>query len=190
MNFVTLLQRLTEFIQTEASTETVIGEAFQLWEFTCVPVVDVGFGSGEGEGVLAKTGKGQGGGVGAGTGIDPIGFLVTEWNEISFIGMQQSKGLSSICQQVPDLIKKVVESKQTSKVWRGPKKVREASENGCAQTVPIIEMTRCVVKLFAEVGICVCPSDGYTDGYVRCIQRKEQRGLNSHTHSWMRKFEN
>lgn len=30
MNFVTLLQRLTEFIQTEASTETVIGEAFQL----------------------------------------------------------------------------------------------------------------------------------------------------------------
>lgn len=118
MNFETLLQRLTEFIQKEAKTETVIGEAFQLGEFTCVPVVrvGVGFGSGGGEGDSAKTGKGQGGGVGAGIGIDPIGFLVTKGNEISFIGTQPSKGLSSIFQQVPDLIKKVMENKQTSKV--------------------------------------------------------------------------
>lgn len=118
MNFETLLQRLTEFIQKEAKTETVIGEAFQLGEFTCVPVVrvGVGFGSGGGEGDSAKTGKGQGGGVGAGIGIDPIGFLVTKGNEISFISTQQSKGLSSIFQQVPDLIKKVMENKQTSKV--------------------------------------------------------------------------
>lgn len=118
MNFETLLQRLTEFIQKEAKTETVIGEAFQLGEFTCVPVVrvGVGFGSGGGEGDSVKTGKGQGGGVGAGIGIDPIGFLVTKGNEISFIATQQSKGLSSIFQQVPDLIKKVMENKQTSKV--------------------------------------------------------------------------
>ena len=118
MNFETLLQRLTEFIQKEAKTETVIGEAFQLGEFTCVPVVrvGVGFGSGGGEGDSAKTGKGQGGGVGAGIGIDPIGFLVTKGSEISFIGTQQSKGLSSIFQQVPDLIKKVMEKKETSKV--------------------------------------------------------------------------
>ena len=52
MNFETLLQRLTEFIQKEAKTETVIGEQFKLGEFTCVPVVRVGmgFGSGGGEG--------------------------------------------------------------------------------------------------------------------------------------------
>lgn len=118
MNFETLLQRLTEFIQKEAKTETVIGEAFQLGEFTCVPVVrvGVGFGSGGGEGDSAKTGKGQGGGVGAGIGIDPIGFLVTKGNEISFINTHQSKGLSSIFQQVPDLIKKVMERKEASKV--------------------------------------------------------------------------
>ena len=118
MNFETLLQKLTEFIQKEAKTETVIGEAFKLGEFTCVPVVrlGMGFGSGGGEGDSAKTGKGQGGGAGAGIGIDPIGFLVTKGGEISFISSQQNKGLSSIFQQVPDLIKRYMEKKEVAKV--------------------------------------------------------------------------
>jgi uncharacterized spore protein YtfJ len=114
MNFETLLQRLTEFIQKEAKTETVIGEAFKLGEFTCVPVVRVGmgFGSGGGEGDSAKTGKGHGGGAGAGIGIDPIGFLVTSGKEISFIATHQHKSLSNIFEQVPDLIKKFMTKKE------------------------------------------------------------------------------
>ena len=48
MNFENLLQRLTEFIQKEAKTETVIGEPFELGEFTCVPVVRIGVGFGSG----------------------------------------------------------------------------------------------------------------------------------------------
>ena len=116
-NLETLLQRLTEFIQKEARTETVIGEAFTLGEFTCVPVVRVGigFGSGGGEGDSAKTGKGQGGGAGAGIGIEPIGFLVTKGSEISFISAQQKKGLSNVFEQVPDLIKKYMDKKETVK---------------------------------------------------------------------------
>ena len=108
MNFETLLQRLTEFIQKEAKTETVIGDPFTLGEFTCVPVVRVGmgFGSGGGEGDSAKTGKGQGGGAGAGIGIDPIGFLVTKGSEISFISTNQNKVLSTIFEKVPELISK------------------------------------------------------------------------------------
>jgi uncharacterized spore protein YtfJ len=118
VNFETLLQRLTEFIQKEVKTETVIGEPFKVGEFTCVPVVrvGVGFGSGGGEGDSAKTGKGHGGGAGAGLGIDPIGFLVTKGNEISFISTQQTKGLSGIFQQVPDLIMRFMEKKETAKV--------------------------------------------------------------------------
>lgn len=114
MNFETLLQRLTEFIQKEAKTETVIGESFEIGEFTCVPVVRVGmgFGSGGGEGDSTKTGKGQGGGAGAGIGIDPIGFLVTKGSEISFISTQQSKTLSNIFAQVPDLIKKFMDKRE------------------------------------------------------------------------------
>lgn len=116
MNFETLLQRLTEFIQKEAKTETVIGESFQLGEFTCVPVVRIGmgFGSGGGEGDSAKTGKGQGGGAGAGIGIDPIGFLVTKGNEISFISTQHTKALAGIFEKVPDLIKRFMEKKEAT----------------------------------------------------------------------------
>lgn len=114
MNFETLLQRLTEFIQKEAKTETVIGEQFKLGEFVCVPVVRVGmgFGSGGGEGDSAKAGKGHGGGAGGGIGIDPIGFLVTKGSEISFISTHQNKTLSSIFEKVPDLIKTFMDKKE------------------------------------------------------------------------------
>ena len=115
MNFETLLERLTDFIQREVKTETVIGEPFKLGEFTCVPVVRVGigFGSGGGHGDSTKTGKGEGGGAGGGIGIDPIGFLVTKENEISFINTHQSK--SGIFEKVPDLIEKLMKRKDKEK---------------------------------------------------------------------------
>ena len=114
MNFETMLQRLTEFIQKEAKTETVIGEPFQLGEFNCIPVIrlGVGFGSGGGSGDSVKTGKGEGGGAGAGIGIDPIGFLVTKDNEISFISTHQNKGLSAIFDKIPDLLEKMAKNKK------------------------------------------------------------------------------
>ena len=113
MNFENLLQRLTEFIQKEAKTETVIGEPFELGDFTCVPVVrvGVGFGSGGGSGDAPKTGKGEGGGAGAGLGIDPIGFLVTKDDQISFIQTHHNKGLSALFEKVPELIQKMMEKK-------------------------------------------------------------------------------
>ena len=114
MNFEVMLQRLTEFIQKEAKTETVVGESFELGEFTCIPVIRVGmgFGSGGGSGDAPKTGKGEGGGAGAGIGIDPIGFLVTRDDLISFISTHQSKGLASAFEKVPDLIKEVLGKKK------------------------------------------------------------------------------
>ncbi len=114
MNFEALLQRLTEFLQREAKTETVVGESFELGEFTCVPVIrlGMGFGSGGGEGDSQKTGKGHGGGAGGGIGIDPIGFLVTKGSEISFISTHQNKSISGIFEKVPDLIEKFMMKKQ------------------------------------------------------------------------------
>jgi uncharacterized spore protein YtfJ len=114
MNFETMLQRITEFIQKEAKTETVVGEPFNLGDFTCVPVVrlGIGFGSGGGSGDAPKTGKGQGGGGGAGVGIDPIGFLVARGDQISFIGTHQNKGLSAAFEKVPELIEKLMAKKK------------------------------------------------------------------------------
>ena len=57
LHFEELLKQITEFIRTEAKTETVVGEQFKLGEFICVPVIKIGmgFGSGEGEGIEKKT---------------------------------------------------------------------------------------------------------------------------------------
>lgn len=112
LHFEEFLGKITEFIKTEANTETVIGEQFQLGEFKCVPVIKVGmgFGSGGGEGIEAKAKKGQGMGAGAGVGIEPLGFLVTKENEISFIEAGKAHGLAAAFEKVPDLISKYVDT--------------------------------------------------------------------------------
>ncbi len=64
LHFEEFLGKITDFIKTEAKTETVVGEQFQLGEFKCVPVIKVGmgFGSGGGEGTEAKAKKRSGNG--------------------------------------------------------------------------------------------------------------------------------
>lgn len=114
MHIEQLLEKITDFIKNEATTETVIGEAFKLGKFECVPVIriGIGFGSGGGGGNAPKQGHGEGGGAGAGMGIEPIGFLVTHEDEISFIGVHKSsKGIAAAFEKVPDLIEKMMEKK-------------------------------------------------------------------------------
>lgn len=112
-----LLMKITDFIKTEANTNTVIGEKFELGEFSCVPVIKVGmgFGSGGGEGSQSKDMKGQGMGAGAGVGIEPIGFLVTRGEEISFIATGKTSGLAAAFEKVPDLIEKIVVNRNKEK---------------------------------------------------------------------------
>lgn len=113
LHFEELLGKITEFMKTEANTETVVGEPFELGEFKCVPVIRVGmgFGSGGGEGTEVKKGKGQGGGAGAGMGIEPIGFLVTKEDHISFLPAGKSSGLAAAFEKVPDLIEKLAQQR-------------------------------------------------------------------------------
>ncbi|WP_350285344.1 spore germination protein GerW family protein [uncultured Croceitalea sp.] len=109
LHFEELLKQITDFIKTEAKTDTIIGEQFQLGEFKCVPVIKVGmgFGSGGGEGVEGKVRKGEGVGAGAGMGIEPIGFLVTKDEDISFLEAGKSHGLAAAFEKVPDLIERI-----------------------------------------------------------------------------------
>lgn len=113
LHFEELLTQITDFMKSEAKTETIVGEQFQLGEFKCVPVIKVGmgFGSGGGEGTEAKTKKGQGMGAGAGVGIEPIGFLVTKGEEISFLEAGKAHGLAAAFEKVPELISKFVETR-------------------------------------------------------------------------------
>ena len=121
-NFMTVnleetVRQLTDFLKTEAKTETVIGQPFQLGEFTCIPVVKfgvgLGYGGGEGHGDATGKGNGQGVGTGAGggVGVAPIGFLVTRGDQISFIPTRLSKGLGAAFERVPDLLEKYLEKK-------------------------------------------------------------------------------
>ncbi len=115
LHFEELLGQITDFIKSEAKTDTVIGEQFELGEFKCVPVIKVGmgFGSGGGEGVRTKASKTEGVGAGAGVGIEPIGFLVTKEDEISFLETGKSHGLSAAFEKVPDLIEKIYDKRTT-----------------------------------------------------------------------------
>jgi len=118
VNLDETVRQLTEFIRTEAKTETVIGQSFQLGEFTCIPVIKfgigLGYGEGEGHGDMPGKGKGEGGGggAGAGMGVAPIGFLVTRSDQISFIPTRTSKGMGAAFERVPDLLEKFLDKKR------------------------------------------------------------------------------
>ncbi len=116
LHYEELMGKITDFLKSETKTETVIGNPFELGEFKCVPVIKVGlgFGSAGGEGGETKTKKTEGMGAGAGVGIEPIGFLVTKEDEISFLETGKSHGLSAAFEKVPDLIEKIYD-KRTAK---------------------------------------------------------------------------
>jgi uncharacterized spore protein YtfJ len=117
-NLNELLSKMTEFLKSEAKTETIIGQQFQLGEFTCVPVMSVGIGfgagGGEGKGKAKNTdeGEGTGAGGGAGMGMGPVGFLVTKGSEIQFIPANNPKGLSAALEKLPDLLGKFMSKKE------------------------------------------------------------------------------
>ncbi len=114
MHFDELLEKVTSFIKSEATTDTVMGEPFKLGQFDCVPVirVGIGFGSGGGIGNSPKNSQGEGGGAGAGMGIEPIGFLVTKGDEITFLGVSKgSKGIAAAFEKIPDIVEKMISKK-------------------------------------------------------------------------------
>lgn len=112
-NLNEMLGKMTEFLKSEAKTETIVGQQFQLGEFMCVPVmsVGIGFGTGGGEGKDTKKGpeEGTGMGGGAGIGMGPVGFLVAKGADIQFISTRTSKGLNSLFEKAPDLVEKIMD---------------------------------------------------------------------------------
>lgn len=117
-NFDETVQKLADFFKTESKTESVIGQPFQLGEFTCVPVmkfgIGIGYGGGEGHGGAPGKGDGQGtgGAAGGGIGVEPIGFLATREDHISFIPTHASKGLSAVFEKVPGMLEKMLDKKK------------------------------------------------------------------------------
>ena len=105
-HFEELLDKITDFIKSEAKTETIVGTPFKLGEFSCIPVIHVGmgFGTGAAEGDGTKDAHVEGGGAGAGVTIEPIGFLVAKSDKVEFISTKSNVGLTAAFEKVPDLI--------------------------------------------------------------------------------------
>lgn len=110
-----MITEITDFMKSEAKTQTVVGESFELGEFSCIPVIRVGmgFGTGGGEGDAPKQTHGEGAAVGAGMGIEPIGFLVSRGDKISFVNTKTNKGLATAFEKVPDLIEKYMSTRKS-----------------------------------------------------------------------------
>ncbi len=112
-----LIGKITEFLKSEAKTDTIIGSPFTLGEYTCVPVMSVGMGfgagTGEGKGDAPKQGKGEGHGAGgaAGMGIGPVGFLASRGADIQFIPASTAKGFSAAIEKIPGLVDKFMDMK-------------------------------------------------------------------------------
>ncbi len=112
-----VLNKVMEQMDSVAKTKTVIGDPFQLGEFTCVPVIKIGVGFGSAGGGSSKAdekGK-KAGGAGAGIGMEPIGFLVSRGDEISMVSVARSKGLQSVFEKVPDLIESIIKNRKDKK---------------------------------------------------------------------------
>lgn len=105
------LGKISEFLKSEAKTETIMGTQFTLGEFTCIPVmaVGMGFGGGGGEGKGSRKGdegEGEGLGGGAGLGMGPVGFLVTKGGDIQFISTKAHSGLGAAFEKLPEVLDK------------------------------------------------------------------------------------
>jgi len=48
-------------------------------------------------------------------GVEPIGFLTTRGDQISFIPTRTNKGLNAVFEKVPDLLEKMLEKKRPQK---------------------------------------------------------------------------
>jgi uncharacterized spore protein YtfJ len=117
MQFNKLLDQVTHFMQDEARSETVVGKPFKLGEFHCIPIVRVGmgFGTGGAETEAKTKTHGEVSGIGAGMGIEPIGFLTSKGNEITFVSTKTNVGLAAAFEKVPQLIETFLNQRKPTK---------------------------------------------------------------------------
>ena len=54
--------------------------------------------------------------AGAGVGIEPIGFLVTKGDHISFLEAGKTHGLAALFEKVPDLVEKIIKERNKESV--------------------------------------------------------------------------
>lgn len=103
--FNTLFEKLEKFL----TTETVVGEPFQVGNITMVPIISVSFGlgGGGGTGKDSKGDSGSGSGGGVGCKVTPNAMLVIKNDEVSVVPLTNRGSLEKIVEMVPEIIAKM-----------------------------------------------------------------------------------
>ncbi len=116
-NFEETAKKMLEEMKKIATTETVIGQQFQLGDYSCVPIIKVSFGFGHGgaSGDSPKRGKGASGGAGGGLSCEPIAFLVTKDDQISIMNVGKGNSFASLFEKMPGMVEKMMDMKNKDK---------------------------------------------------------------------------
>jgi len=93
-----------------SKTETIVGEPVSLGEKMIVPVtkMSLGFAVGGGEGKAPEKGSSFGGAGGGGTKVEPVGFIVIQEDNVSFLPTKPGT-FEGLIDAIPGVISKVKE---------------------------------------------------------------------------------
>ncbi len=91
-----------------SKTESIVGEPVKLGEKMVVPVtrLSLGFAVGGGEGQTPSKGSNLGGAGGGGAKVEPVGFIVIQEDNVSFLPTKEGK-FEGLIDAIPWVIKKV-----------------------------------------------------------------------------------
>lgn len=91
-----------------SKTETIVGEPVSLGEKMIVPVtkMSLGFAVGGGEGKAQEKGTSFGGAGGGGAKVEPMGFIVIQEDNVSFLPTKPDK-FEGLIDAIPGIINKV-----------------------------------------------------------------------------------
>ena len=124
--------QLTELIGTImgelkeiSKTETIVGEPVHLGDKMVVPVtkLSLGFAVGGGEGKAPEKGSSFGGAGGGGAKVEPVGFIVIQEDNVSFLPTKPGKfeGLIDAIPGVINKVKDIIPDKNKAKGKSGQK---------------------------------------------------------------------
>lgn len=112
-----LLTSIISQLKEIAATESIVGKPVTFGDKLVVPVsrLSVGFGAGGGEDESKGVNSRFGGGGGGGAKVEPVGFIIYDGNNFSFLPTTKGK-YDGIIEAIPDLISKIKQFKKDSPV--------------------------------------------------------------------------
>lgn len=121
-----LLTSIISQLKEIAATESIVGKPVTFGDKLVVPVsrLSVGFGAGGGEDESKGVNSRFGGGGGGGAKVEPVGFIIYDGNNFSFLPTTKGK-YDGIIEAIPELIGKIKQFKKESPIGSKDENAKE-----------------------------------------------------------------